>query len=324
MDHLIVMNPFARHMRKDRTLRTRLRSLVRRPASVIEPQSVDELIKTMKALGDVRGLADVTVYIVGGDGTFNQVLNWVMTLPAENRPRLMPVGGGQFNFMTKFVGLKSTDPSVNLAKIFSGDIETVSEPWKSIRIHHSTSNETRFAAVVANGILCDAVEWYEEVGKGDMADVVKLIGAMVADFAKNMIHGRHGRIKPTRGDITINHNNLGVEEYAAFMFGTVPEFLPGCRPFLSPPNHASFSAMVYSGNLASLAASVPLVWNGWASPLTDLHMFNADAEHVVVKTKDPRLLVDGDLHTWPVSEQHPTHILTITHSEPIQLLHAVS
>ena len=318
------MNPFAKHLRKDRTLRTRLRTLVRRPASVIEPQSVDELIETLKALANVRNLTNVTIYIVGGDGTFNQVLNWVMTLPAENRPRLMPVGGGQFNFMTKYVGLKSTDPSVNLARIFSGRIETISKPWKSICIHHSVSDETRYAAVVANGILCDAVEWYEEVGKGDMADVIKLSGAMIADFGKNMIYGRHGRIKPTVGNVTIDHRNLGFEEYAAFMFGTVPEFLPGCRPFLSPPTHSSFSAMVYSGNLASLAASVPLVWNGWASPLTDLHMFNSDAQHVIVKTKDPRLLVDGDLLTWPISEHNPAHTLTITHSEPIQLLHAVS
>lgn len=323
MDHLIVMNPFAKNLRKDRTLRTRLRSIVHRPSSIIEPQSVNELIHSLEALSLVRDLSRVTVYIVGGDGTFNQVLNWIMTQPKEKRPHLMPVGGGQFNFMTKFVGLKSTDPSVNLARIFSGRIETTIQPWKPICIHDSVSNQTRYAAVAANGILCDAVEWYEEVGKGDMASVAKLVGAIIVDFGKNRLHGRHGRIKPTSGSVTIDSKNLGCDEYAAFMIGTVPEFLPNCRPFIVPPNLTTFSAMVYWGNLAALAASVPFVWNGWPSPLTDLHMFNDKAECVIVKTKDPRLLVDGDLLTWPESIDHPTRTLTITHGESIQLLHAV-
>lgn len=300
-------------------------TLVKRRSKIIETQTVAGLIEALEQLAKSRKtLSNVTVYVVGGDGTFNQVLNWTLSQPIEKRPNLIPVGGGQFNFMCKFVGLKSTDPSKNLAEIFSGRIQLEAKSWRPVCVEDSLSGERRYGAVIGNGILCDFVEWYEEVGKGDLLDVLKLIAAVIADFGKNMIHGRHGRIKPISGSISIDGTSLSCTEYAAFMTATVPEFMPGCRPFLKTPNNDSFPMYAYWGNFAALAASVPMIWRGWASPLTDLHTFNDEAKHVEIKTKDPRILIDGDLIILPTPVgDHPKRTLTITYGPEIQLLHAV-
>lgn len=321
------MNQYARSLRVDKTLRARLISIItRRKRTIVEADTVAGVINALDLLAkSQKSLTNTRVYVVGGDGTFNQMLNWALTQPVEKRPKLIPVGGGQFNFMCKFVGLKSTDPSVNLAAIDSGRVTLEAKTWRPVCITDSLSGERRYGAVIGNGILCDFVEWYEEAGKGDLLDVLKLIGTVIADFGKNIIQGQHGRVKPIHGNITIDGKKLGFDEYAGFMAATVPEFMPKCRPFLKSPGIDSFPLYVYWGNFAALAASVPMVWNGWASPLTDLHTFNDSAKRVEIRTKDPRLLLDGDLHRWPTPDEKssPPRILTVTYGPEIQLLYAV-
>lgn len=321
------MNQYARSLRVDKTLRARLISIIRRrKRTIVEADTVADVIEALELIAkSQKSLTNTKVYVVGGDGTFNQMLNWALTQPVEKRPKLIPVGGGQFNFMCKFVGLKSTDPAVNLAAIDSGRVTLKAKAWRPVCVTDSLSGERRYGAVIGNGILCDFVEWYEEAGKGDLFDVLKLIGTVIGDFAKNMIQGRHGRIKPIDGKVAIDGNMLGFDQYAAFMAATVPEFLPKCRPFLKSPGTDSFPLYVYWGNFAALAASVPMIWNGWASPLTDLHTFNDNAKRVEIKTKDPRLLLDGDLHKWPtpMDDALPLRTLTLTYGPEIQLLYAV-
>ncbi|OGL97842.1 hypothetical protein A2318_03315 [Candidatus Uhrbacteria bacterium RIFOXYB2_FULL_45_11] len=324
MNQIIVMNPFARHLRKDKTLRSRLLALVHRKTAIIETQTVQALIETLEQLSVTHtSLKNVAVYIIGGDGTFNQVLNWVMTLPQENRPLLMPVGGGQFNFMTKFVGLKSTDPSVNLAEIFSGRIHTETKSWRPVCVTDSYTHEKRYGAVIGNGILCDFVEWYEEMGKGDLLDVLKLIGIVISDFGKNMLRGRHGRIKPIQGTLFVDGVKLPCTEYAAIMAATVPEFMPTCKPFRAPTVPNAFSTYAYWGNFTPLALSVPFIWRGLKSPLTDPCAVNTNAQEIRIHTTDPRLLIDGDIHLWQSKKQPHARTLTFTHGPEIQLLHAV-
>ncbi len=326
MEPIVVMNQFAREMRNDKTLRARLLTILHRKSTIIEAGTVDGLIETLEQLSQRHvSLSNVTVYVVGGDGTFNQVLNWVLTQPAEMRPMLMPVGGGQFNFMRKYVGLKSTDPAKNLAEIYSGRIRLEARTWRPVCIEDSLSGERYYGAVIGNGILSDFVECYEESGKGDVLRVVKLIGDITADFFKNSIHGRHGRVKPRKGTMVVDGKRLGFEEYAAFMAATVPEFMPTCRPFHKAPGANTFPLYVYWGDFGPLAASIPMIWYGWASPLTDLNSFNDEANHVTIKTKDPRLLVDGDIRHWktPAGENPPERTLTLTYGPEIKLLHAV-
>lgn len=321
------MNQYARSLRVDKTLRARLISIIRRrKRTIIEAQTVAGVIEALELIAkSEKSLTNTKVYVVGGDGTFNQMLNWALTQPVEKRPKLIPVGGGQFNFMCKFVGLKSTDPAVNLAAIDSGRVTLKARVWRPVCVTDSLSGERRYGAVIGNGILCDFVEWYEEAGKGDLIDVLKLIGTVIADFGKNMVQGQHGRIKPIQGKVTVDGNRFSFDQYAAFMAATVPEFLPKCRPFLKTPGVDSFPLYIYWGNFAALAASVPMIWNGWASPLTDLHTFNDNAKRVEIRTKDPRLLLDGDLHKWPtpIGDTLPLRTLTVTYGPEIQLLYAV-
>ena len=320
-DHFIVMNPFARHVRQNKTLRAKIASLVGRKSAVIETHTTTDMLNALSSLAKVRSLHDVTVYAVGGDGTFNQVLNWSMAQPETSRPRLMPVGGGQFNFMAKHVGLSSTDPSVNLAKIFSGEIQLVPKSWKPIRVEDSHSGESCHAAVVGNGLLVDTVEWYEEMGKGDMMNVTKLIASMIADFAKHRVHGKYGRIKPTKGTVRVDGIDLPFNEFAAFMLGAVPKLLPGCAPFVETPNNKKFGTMIYWGGLSALAASVPMLWTGQSSPLTESSIFTKSAARVEITTQDPRLLIDGDLLRWPTREPNVQRTLTATYGSPITLLY---
>ena len=326
MNDIVLMNQYARSLRKDKTLRARLISIIRRrKRTIVEAQTIEAVIETLDILANSqKNLTNTKVYVVGGDGTFNQMLNWTLSQPIEKRPQLIPVGGGQFNFMCKFVGLRSTDPAINLADIDSGRVTLKPVPWRPVCVTDSLSGECRHGAVVGNGILCDFVEWYEEVGKGDLVDVVKLIGAVIADFGKNAIQAKYGRIKPIRGLIKIDGVSLPCEEYAAFMAATVPEFMPSCHPFSATPNQDTFPMYAYWGNFASLAVSVPQVWFGKTSRLMRDFTFNDSAKEVLIKTTDPRLLVDGDLHRWPTQAgENPSRILTITYGDEIQLLRAV-
>jgi hypothetical protein len=325
VDQIIVMNPFARHLRTDRTLRSRLIALMHRKSAIIEAQTVSGLIDTLEQLAKSHAsLSNVTVYVVGGDGTFNQVLNWTLSQPTEKRPHLMPIGGGQFNFMCKFVGLKSTDPSKNLAEIFSGRIHLEAQPWRPVCAMDSLSGKKRYGAVVGNGALCDFLEWYEEGGKGDVVDVLKLTVSVIADFGKNIVQGKHGRLKPISGSVTMDDARLPCTEYISLMAASVPEFMPSCRPFWEQADAKTFTVYAYWGHMAALAASVPMIWKGWKSPFTDSRTFNGKAEVIRIETQDPRMLIDGDLHIWPTPKgKSPKRTITIVYGPEVQLLRAV-
>jgi len=318
MDHLIVMNPYARRLRNDKNLSARIRRLFHRETPVIEADSVEELLRSLKDLSHNHRLNEVTVYIVGGDGTFNQILNWVMEQPTENRPHLMPVGGGQFNFMTKLVGLKSTDPSINLAYIFANGHKIHPLSWRPVCVHDSTTDSNVYAAVCANGILCDAVEWYNESGKGGMLDVANLIKSAIADHFLSQLKKTSGRIRPVVGTVKLDRSTVPSAQHAAFMAGTVQEFLPGCTPFRVRSSETKFSVMIYWGSLSRLALSIPSFWHGWKSPLTDAHAWNDACERMEITTTDARILLDGDLvHLPPAAKR----TLTVTLGDEIQLLH---
>lgn len=311
-------------MRNDASASVRLRKLIHEDARVIEPQSVTELIQTLEGIAAGTAMSKKVLYIVGGDGTFNQVLNWVMRQPEHARPCLMPIGGGQFNFMTRFVGLKQSDPTQNAARFRSRKMDFEMKQWRPIRIHDSLSGETRYAAVVGNGILTEFVSWYDESGKGNVLDVCKLIGTSVFDFVTHARRGTHGRLKPTYGEVSLNGTPIPSKTYAAFMCATVPEFMPTCRPLRKTATSSTFPAYVYWGNFKRLAASIPFIWVGSKSPMTDAESFNDLAHTMHVETQDPRILLDGDIHAWPTpAADSPDRTLTITLGEEIRLLHAV-
>ncbi len=317
------MNPFAKKMRTDKSVRSRILGMLRRNSSVIEPTSVNELIATLEDVSLAHPLSNATFYIVGGDGTFNQVLNWILSKPAQHRPRLLPVGGGQFNFMARHLGLASRDPSVNLAQIFSGRLTLQPEFWRPIQVYDSLSNTVCYAAVIGNGVLCDACEWYEEMGKGNHLEISRLIARACKDHVLSLIQDRPGRLKLVKGRLQIDNFRVPGAFFTAMLIGTTQELIPSCKPFRQPVESDACAILAHWGGLEELALSVPFLWTGVRSPLTDSASFNGSANRITLETQDNRLMMDGDLIRFPSpTTAHHEHIFTITRGPEITLMRA--
>lgn len=317
--NIFVINPFAKQVRTDKTLRARLKSLVYRETTLVEPTSVNQLIEILNSQS--KDLSHVTIYIVGGDGTFNQILNWIMTLPPKHRPSLMPVGGGQFNFMARYIGLKNRDPSINLVEVFSGRIDPKPELWRPVQIHDSYTNTNKYSAVVANGLVCSFVKWYEERGKGGVLDVLQLVVIAGTEYIGGMISGHESRISKTSGTISIDNKTLESSKFGGIVVGAVSEFMPTCKPFRSNLTPNTCGTIAYWGEIAVLPFASPTIWFGKSSILTEKHMFNGVSERIEFITSDAKMLLDGDLFEW--DNPNITRTFTFSRGPEVTLLRAM-
>ena len=161
--NIIVVNPKATRLRKD----DRIRNIIRRDFSqfghIIDCDEQDDVIKQLNQLAQQGTITKI--YVVGGDGTFNHVLNWIIGQPTQQRPSIVSVGGGEFCYMARFHGFKSRNPLKNLSDIFHRKLQLTQRNWQPVCMQDSGSDIKRHAAVFANGIICDMIDWYEEKGK---------------------------------------------------------------------------------------------------------------------------------------------------------------
>ena len=118
MNHIILVNPDASYLRKKPLLSRTIYLRYFQRAQVVVSRSESDLDQFLTALASAN-LGETAIYTVGGDGICNKILNWILSLPREHRPCLMPVGGGQFNFMAKFCGCKDANPLKNLGAVFA-------------------------------------------------------------------------------------------------------------------------------------------------------------------------------------------------------------
>jgi len=319
--HIIVMNPFARQLRHDKPLRARLRKLLHRSSIHIEAQTVNELLETLKTLSQSQDLHNVRVFVVGGDGTFNQMMNWVANLPPDNQPSLVPVGGGQFNFMARYAGLGSTDPSENLSRIFSGEIELEDHLWRPIAIHDSQSDTTKYAAVVAGGVVSSFVKLYEQNGKGDLVDVVSLMVSATAGHISHLVKGIDTDVSHTLGNLLIDGTRLEPNRFS-YVFGAVREFMPSCTPFHHNNDQNKCNLIAYWGMLPILLLAAPKLWFGKPSIFTNNRIINTSCLKSILLTLDPNMMFDGDLYTWPDASTTP-RAFTFSRGPEIPLPRAV-
>lgn len=323
MNHVVIINPTASRVRANPSIHLRLSDATQNRATLIEPASVKELHEILDSLSQTTNLTETILYMVGGDGTFNTILNWMMSKPESSRPILVPIGGGQFNFMTKHIGLKSMDPAANLHSIFSKRLSLTKKHWRPISVHDSFTGKTKYGAVMANGVVNDAVRIYNNAGKGNMLNVTRMVGTIIADFVKSQTTGSICCVNPTLGQLVVDNERIHPHEFAGVIVSAVNEFIPLCRPFKDEITTDNMGTIAYWGKLSSLAVSVPLVWIGATSPLTKHSMLNTNAQHVTFKTRDASMLIDGDLLDWPTQDSKPIRTFTFTRGSSIELLYAV-
>jgi hypothetical protein len=318
--NVIIVNPRAKRLQKNARIKRKIYLRFAQYATIIDADDQCDVIDELNRLCERTHIR--TIYVVGGDGTFSHLLNWVVTLPKRVQPSLMCVGGGQFCYMTRFHGLRTKNPIKNLKRIFSQKILLRQEHWEPLCVQDSLTNEKRHAAVIANGVVSDMLQWYEDVGKGGIITVLRIILMAILSIVSDWIRRQIGRINLLQGKLTLGTSIVHPKTYAGVAFSTIPELLSSCRPFRGQRNPFQFYAIAYWGGLRRLAMAAPLIWFGIASFLTRRFIFNDTVQNASVETSDPRLVLDGDLFIWPGSNKHNSldRRLTITTGDPIPIM----
>lgn len=302
---------------RDRPMADRIMREFHDCAYIIDAADPIHTIGELAYVLDQRGIE--TIYVVGGDGTFNNVINWIASLPITDRPRLMSVGGRQFCYMAKFHGLKNKNPLKNLRAIFSGKIRLVEQPWRPVRIHDSASDTVRHAAVVADGVINDMSSWYESAGKGGALKVFALIVLAIASVMSEWFRRRLNRIHLTSGTFVLGARAFNRRSYAGVTVSAIPRLLSSCQPFRGRLNPRELYCVAYWGGLRRLAFAAPFIWFGkepfWIRRL----IFNEPVRTASITTSDARLVLDGDLFRWPGTGAGREHTLTFSAGDDIPL-----
>lgn len=292
-------------MRGNPSLHQEIVHVAKNHAWIFAPKSVKALHDELNRLAEIAHPNGVCVHLVGGDGTFHVVTNWLMTHPKEHNLVLSLVGGGQFNFMTKFVGLPSMNPAVNLEHIFCNRVKTVIKPWYPIAVHDSQTDTKKFCAVMANGVISDTVRLYQRAGKGGIIPVARVVLKVIVNFFKHVWMHTPPLVDVVPGRLRVNGNQVPATHFAGVVVSSVNEFVTHCRPFKQNIADNTCGVIAYWGGLGRLALSVPFVWTGSKSPLTDPFCLNRNASFTTFETDTAAMIMDGDLVDWP-SQQPPT------------------
>lgn len=318
---IIIVNPHAKRLRDNTLIRAQVHRLFETRACIIDVDERHDVINALHALKKTWTPEDA-IYVVGGDGTFNDILNWIISLPAPNRPAFMSVGGGQFCYMTRFHKLRSKDPIKNLELILSGRLLLKRQAWNPLHVEDSLTRTVLHGAVVANGVISDIQQWYENVGKGGLLQVIRLVLIAIVSVAFDFIRRWHGRIKLTKGTLVLGTQIVKPKAFVGVTFSAIPELLSSCRPFKGRPRPYEFFAVAYWGGLRLLAMAAPFIWFGKMPFWIRKRTFNQPIRSAAIISPDARLVIDGDLHVWPSSTQDTQDIRTIQVSigESIELL----
>ncbi len=324
MKFIVVINPQANQVRRNPELIKTIVDQFARYAQIIHPQTIPALHDALLTIRRHTNFSQVVLCIVGGDGTCKQMIDWIIKLPEAERPILLLVGGGQFNFMTKHVGFTSGNPVRNLSRLFSRSDAFVVRRWRPIAVHDSLTNSTHHGAVMANGVVSDTIELYEKNGKGGMIDVMKLVAIVCSSHVQSMLGTAKSRVNHTKGLVLIDDLPITFRNQSTLFVGAVNHFLPLCHPFREPIEPNRCGTFAYWGELSPIAMSIPSLWTGTISPLTDRWTHNANADRITLITRDARMIIDGDFFSWPTPEgSKQDRTFTISRGPEISLLYAM-
>jgi len=298
--NVLVMNPNARRL-KSYKKRDRIIELIRQSGQKFEIISVSGKQMMFNALKSACQIQTVTqIYVAGGDGTFRDVMDWLIKQGMSRDIKLTYLGGGEFCYMRKFFHLPSSDPLKNLRKIFSGRLTPQQTRWRPIEVYDTKTQHRQYGSVFANGVVSDFLRWYEDKGKGNVLAVLWLLFSSVFCVLSERFRTWHGRLNITTGQITLDDYKQETRPYISLVVGAVPELMMWCRPFsgqIQQPHQTS--NIVYWGSFLRLACSIPFIYFGKTPPWLHKEYFNGSVEHTILETVDVSISIDGDRLEWP-------------------------
>ncbi len=285
---VILVNPQAKRLRNNGDIGKIITEKYGNEAHVICYDGIKETGTELRRVAKERVVSEI--YVVGGDGTFNKVLNWTLEQDKNRRPIIMSVGGGEMCYFARAQGLKSSDPLRNLERIFSGKIKLQRSIFRPLKLFNPQTNEVRYAGIIANGVVSDFVEWYEDLGKGSILKVVGMILLAILSVLFDSVRQRLGRLKYAEGDLTFEASPFP-SRHVAFVASVISEPLPTCKVFRGTLSEHNFYTIAFSGTFRRLAPVLPLVWFG-RSPKVGFH--NKPITRLRYSSHDTRLVIDGD------------------------------
>ncbi len=295
---VLVMNPYAKQLRSHKK-RAQIRKLIRQSGQEFEVVSVSgkqnmfDILRRMCETHSVR-----EIYVAGGDGTFRDVMNWLIKQSMHEKIKLSYLGGGEFCYMRKFFHLPSSDPLKNLRQIFNGKLTSQEILWRPIDVYDVKTQYRQYCSVFANGVIFDFLRWYEEKGKGSVLTVLWLIFSSIVCVLSERFRKWHGRLDTTTGKISLDARTQETQQYLSLVVGAVPELMMWCRPFCGQIQPHQTSNILYWGSFLRLACSIPLIYFGKTPPWLQTGYFNGPVECTVLETTDACISMDGDTIEW--------------------------
>ncbi|MBI2473166.1 hypothetical protein HYV70_01260 [Candidatus Uhrbacteria bacterium] len=296
---VLVMNPYAKRLRSHKK-RQQIIQLIHQHEQEFEIICVSGKKEMFQALTQVCRTYPVTeIYAAGGDGTFRDVMDWLIKQSMHEDIKLSYLGGGEFCYMRKFFHLPSPDPLKNLRQIFSGRLMPQETIWRPIDVYDVKTQHRQYCSVFANGVIFDFLRWYENKGKGSVLTVLWLIFFSIVCVLSERFRKWHGRLDTTTGQVTLDGRMQDTQQYLSLVVGAVPELMMWCRPFCGQIQPHQTSNILYWGSFLRLACSIPLIYFGKTPPWLQTEYFNGSVEHTVLETVDANISMDGDTIEWP-------------------------
>src|SRR3989338_8035209 len=239
------------------------------------------------------------MYVAGGDGTFRDVMNWLIKQGMYKDCKLTYLGGGEFCYMRKFFHLPSADPLKNLLQIFFGTLNSQHIFWRPVQVTDLATQHVQYCSVFANGVIYDIIRWYEEKGKGSVFKVLLIILSSIFCVLFERIRQWHGRLFSVRANIEMDGRKIPPQEYLSIVIAAVPEFMMWCRPFQKNAWFFQTFNLMYWGSFVKLACSIPWVYFGKCPYWLQGVYFNDVIRKTIIHTSDARVSMDGDTIDWP-------------------------
>lgn len=285
---VILVNPQSKRLKNNGAIGRIITERYGQEAHIICHDGISDTGQELRRVAAAYNIREI--FVVGGDGTFNKVLNWALEQTEDRRPVIMSVGGGEMCYFARAQGLKSSNPLKNLEGIFSGKIKLQKTLWRPLKLFNVETKKVRYAGVIANGAVCDFVDWYEDLGKGSALKVVFMILVAVFSILSDSIRKRIGRLNYANGSLVFEATPFH-SKHIAFVSSVIHEILPTCKPFRGNAFDDFFYTIAYSLSFRRLAVVLPLVWFG-KSPRTGFH--NEPIARVRFTTDCARFVIDGD------------------------------
>ncbi len=208
--------------------------------------------------------------------------------------------------MRKECGFSSTDPLKNLRRTLRREKLWVQKEWSPLKVHVPSTGFTRKAALVANGIVTDLVEWYLTHGKGNVLSIISIILRASLSVFSNRLRDWVGKLSYRSGKITrscpkASKPEINGKSIIGFVCSSIKSPYPLSRPFRGERKTDTHFSVVVHGSLRRLALAVPFLWRGFTPFWIKSQMDNATIHTLNADLCDSKIVLDGEVLVLPTN-----------------------